>query len=256
LFGLGTTATGFAGASNGGGHHDVYPMVEEWSPQQKLIHEKESLGFYITGHPLDKYESRLSRLTSGPISDLRERPVSGEVKAGGVTTAMRLRNTKKGDRYASFQLEDKTGFIEVIVWPDTYKRVMDVLSSDDPILVSGKMDVGEERVQIIANGVIPLEQAAQKLSPSAGLERRRQEASARVHFYLLGGGFTPEELGQLHETLRKYPGSSPVFLHLTQADNSEAIIEPENLRVASGPELLQTIEQLFGSRVTVSPLPS
>ena len=255
LFGLGaTSAPGFAGASNGG-HHDVYPVVEDWSPAQQLVHEKESLGFYITGHPLDKYEGRLSRLTSGSIAELREQPVSGEVRAGGVATAMRLRNTKKGERYASFQLEDKTGFIEVIVWPDTYRRCMEILSSDDPILVSGKMDVGEERVQIIANGVIPLEQASQKLAPPAGPERRKQEASARIHFYLLGGGFTPEGAAGFHETLRKYPGKLPVFLHLAQADNSEAIIEPENegrLR----PELLQTIEQLFGSRVTVSPLPS
>ena len=215
------------------------------------------MGFYITGHPLDKYEGRLARLTSGSIAELRERPVSGEMKAGGVVTAMRLRNTKKGERYASFQLEDKTGFIEVIVWPDTYRRCMEILVLDDPILVSGKMDVGEERAQIIANNVVPLEQASRQLPPSAALERRKKENGQRIHFYVASPDVTSEEFVRLHDTLRRYPGSCAVSLHLKQPDKSETVIElPDDLRVTSNPELLQTVEQLFGSRVTVSPLPS
>jgi DNA polymerase-3 subunit alpha len=258
LFGL--SASGFmsSGAGIGGnGGYDVYPEVEEWSAQQQLAFEKESVGFYITGHPLDKYEGRLSRLTSGSIAELRERPVSGEVKAGGVVTAMRLRNTKKGERYASFQLEDKTGFIEVIVWPDTYRRCMEILVLDDPILVSGKMDVGEERAQIIANNVVPLEQASRQLPPSAAIERRKKENGQRIHFYVASPDVTSEEFVRLHATLRKYPGACAVSLHLKKSDKSETVIElPDDLRVASNPELLETVEQLFGSRVTVSPLPS
>jgi DNA polymerase III subunit alpha len=68
---------------------------------------------------------------------------------------------------------------------------------------------------------------------------------------------TSEEFVRLHATLRKYPGSCAVSLHLKKPDKSETVIElPDDLRVASNPELLQTVEQLFGSRVTVSPLPS
>jgi DNA polymerase III subunit alpha len=251
LAGAGPAAPGSVGA----GHHDVYPEVEEWSAQQLLVYEKESLGFYITGHPLDKYEGRLAKLTSGSIAELKERPVSGEVKAGGVVTAMRLRNTKKGERYASFQLEDKTGFVEVIVWPDTYRRCSEILVSDDPILVSGKMDVGEERVQIIANEVTPLEEASRRLPPST-VERRKKENGDRVHFYLQSAGFTSEELGRLRDTLLKYPGSCAVVLHLTKSDKSETIIEPEHLRIASNSEMLQTVEELFGSRVTISAMQS
>jgi len=228
--------------------------MAEWPQSELLAHEKELLGFYITGHPLDKYEGRLARLTSGSISGLRENPVNGEVKAGGVVTAMRLRNTKKGERYASFQLEDRSGFIEVIVWPDTYRRCMEMLVLDDPILVSGKMDVGEERVQIIANGVVPLEQAAQQLPPAPA---RKKDNGQRIHFYVVSPNVTSEEFVRLHAMLRRYPGTCPVFLHLRKPDQSETVIElPEDLRVASNPELLQTVEQLFGSRVTVSPLPS
>jgi DNA polymerase-3 subunit alpha len=250
LFGL----SGSTSAGAGNGNRELYPEVEDWSAQQQLAFEKESVGFYITGHPLDKYEGRLARLTSGSMSKLRENPVSGEVKAGGVVTAMRLRNTKKGERYASFQLEDRSGFIEVIVWPDTYRRCMETLVLDDPILVSGKMDVGEERVQIIANSVVPLEQAAQQLPPAPA---KKRENGQRIHFYVVSPDVTSEEFMRLHATLRRYPGTCPVFLHLRKPDQSETVIElPEDLRVASNPELLQTVERLFGSRVTVSPLAS
>jgi DNA polymerase III subunit alpha len=244
LFGLGSSN----GSGGLNGFHDVYPDADEWTPQLKLAFEKESLGFYITGHPLDKYEGRLSRMTSGSIAALKERPVSGDMKAGGVVTGMRLKNTKKGDRYASFQLEDKSGFIEVIVWPETYKRCGETLASDDPILVVGKMDVGEERVQIIANDVTPLEEASRQLPPL-----KKRENGGRVHVYLRDPRLTAEDLGALREMLLRYPGKFPVLLHFP--DNNDSVIESD-LRVSSEAEMLQQVAELFGERVTLTPATS
>jgi DNA polymerase-3 subunit alpha len=90
---------------------EAYPPVDEWSQQEALDFEKEALGFYITGHPLDKYDRTLKKISSGTIAALKERGLAGEVRIGGVVSALRLRNTKKGDRYGSFNLEDKTGFV-------------------------------------------------------------------------------------------------------------------------------------------------
>ncbi len=232
---------------------DSYPAVEEWSAQQLLAYEKESLGFYITGHPLDKFEGAMRQLTSGAIANLREKAPNGETKVGGVVTALRLRNTKKGDRYASFQLEDRTGFVEVIVWPDVYRRCMESLVLDDPILVQGKLEVGEERIQLIANNVTPLAQVSQRAvaAPSPVIPGRSEKNGGGLHFYLHGSEVTSRELDQLHETLLRYPGPSAVFLHLLMPAGEETIIElPSHLRVASTPALLQTVEQLFGTRVT------
>ena len=244
------------GGEREGGYGETYPEVEDWSAQQLLIFEKESLGFYITGHPLDKYEGAIKKLPSGTIAKLREKSSNGEVKVGGVVTALRLRNTKKGERYASFQLEDRTGFIEVIVWPDLYRRCMETLVLDDPILVQGRLEVGEERVQIIANDVTPLAQVshqAQKI-PSPGVQSRREENGDGVHFYLRAPEVTSEELGGLHDTLLQYPGPCTVFLHLFMPNRSETIIElPIRLRVTSTPALLEAVERLFGNRITFSP---
>ena len=245
-----------AGAGNGGernGEH--YPQAEEWSAQQQLACEKESLGFYITGHPLDKYEGALKKWTTGAIVDIRERSSGGEVKVGGVVTALRLRNTKKGERYASFQLEDRTGFVEILVWPDVYRRCMETLVLDDPILVHGRLEVGEERVQIIANEVTPMAQASQRAAVPARKQPERDQNGERIHFYVRGEEVTSEELGRLHETLLRYPGPCTVFLHLALPDKGETVIElPVHLKVARTRELLETVESLFGNRI--SPLRS
>src|SRR4029453_8912008 len=138
----------------------VYPEVEEWAVQQSLAFEKEALGFYITGPPLDKYDRVIKKITGGTIAELKEKAATGDVKITGVVSALKLRNTKKGDRYGSFNLEDKTGFIEVIAWPDTYKKCFALLGADDPIYVKGRLEVGEDRIQVIANEVDALAQAA------------------------------------------------------------------------------------------------
>ncbi|HWP57260.1 MAG TPA: DNA polymerase III subunit alpha [Candidatus Acidoferrales bacterium] len=243
------------GAGNGERpRKENYPAVEEWSAQQRLAYEKEALGFYITGHPLDKHEPVLKKYTSGSIAQLKEKPFSGDVKMGGVVTALRLKNTKKGDRYASFQLEDKTGFIEVIVWPDVYRNVSETLVLDDPILVQGKLEIGEERAQIIAADIKPLQQlgrkGAERRAP-AGRESEKQEQS--VHFYLRVPQVEPQELERLRDTLLQFPGSLSVFLHLLAAEGETVIELPEGLKVAAGPGLLEEMEKLFGSRISLTP---
>ena len=171
---LGTPAKG---ASKPG---DVYPQVTEWTSQETLAFEKEALGFYITGHPLDKFDRVLNRITSGTISVLKEKAQPGEIKMGGVVSALKLRNTKKGDRYANFNLEDKTGFIEVITWPDTYKRSAELLGADDPIFVKGRLEVGEERMQVIANEVVLLAEAAKNQKNGQPMANRTATAKKSI----------------------------------------------------------------------------
>jgi len=246
------------GDGNGGVRRaEVSPEVEEWSAQQLLVFEKESLGFYITGHPLDKHEALLKKLASGTVAALRERTSNGEVKVGGVVTALRLRNTKKGERYASFQLEDRTGFVEVIVWPDLYRRCMETLVLDDPILVQGRLEVGEERVQIIANGVTPLAQlsAPKRPAPQPAPPSEKRAESGEIHFDIRAPEVTSQELSQLHDMLLEHAGACTVFLHLTMADRSETVVElPQRFKVSPSQELFQALEQVFGKRITSIPL--
>jgi DNA polymerase III subunit alpha len=237
-----------ARAQRGNKSGAVYPQVTEWSAQESLAFEKEALGFYITGHPLDKYERVIKKITSGAIAAIKEKAAPGEVKLGGVVSALKLRNTKKGDRYGTFNLEDKTGFLEIIAWPDIYQKSAELLASDDPIFVKGRLEAGEERIQVIANEINPLAAAAAKGRANGnGHERRDDE---KLHLHARESEISRDELVRLRDMLLEYPGPCTVFLHLHTASRGETVIElPSQVRVAASPELEESVAKFFGARI-------
>ena len=252
---FGMLGTPSKGAKNAG---DVYPQVVEWSSQEMLAFEKEALGFYITGHPLDKYDRALKKIVNGTIAALKEKSTSGEVRLGGVVSALKLRNTKKGERYGNFNLEDKTGFIEVIAWPDTYKKCAMLLGADDPIFVKGRLEVGEDRMQVIANEVVPLAEAVKNHKNGYADGNGKSNGNGeKVHLYVRETEVSADELVRLRDTLLDYPGRSTVLLHMLAAGQGETVIElPDQVRIASTPELEATVERLFGARVSFRSLQS
>jgi DNA polymerase-3 subunit alpha len=135
------------------------PESTPWGEGERLAFEKESLGFFITGHPLERYQQELTQwatATTGRLAELAER----EVTVGGIIAALRLIKTKKGDRMASFVLEDLEGGAECLVFPETYKKVAGRLAEDQVVLVKGKSEVVEEaKCRLLVSEVLPLEQA-------------------------------------------------------------------------------------------------
>jgi DNA polymerase-3 subunit alpha len=234
--------------------NDIYPAATEWSAQESLAFEKEALGFYITGHPLDKYEKIIKKVTSGAIAALKERAQPGEVRLGGVVSALKLRNTKKGDRYGTFNLEDKSGFFEVIAWPDVYKKCGELLAVDDPIFVKGRLEAGDERMQVIANEIIALADAPSK-GGANGNGHSIDGREEKLHLHARESEISPEELVRLRDMLLEYPGPCTVFLHLYAESRSETVIElPSQVRVAVTPELAQSVEKHFGARISINTL--
>ncbi len=211
---------------------DIYPQVDEWSTHESLAFEKEALGFYITGHPLDKYDNVIKKISSRTIAELKEKASAGDVKIGGVISSLKLKNTKKGDRYGSFNLEDKSGFVEVVAWPDVYRTAVELLNSDDPIFVKGRMEVGEDRIQVFANEITPLAQEVSKgrLNGGANGNIKRNGNGDRVHLYVRESEVSSDELVQLRETLLEYPGPCTVVRHLIARGDNETV---SNLEVPS-----------------------
>src|SRR5262249_50188849 len=136
------------------------PKIEEWTDTDKLRNERETLGFFITGHPLDKYIGRLHGVISLSTDSLKNRTHQEKVRLAGVVHSLKLKNNKKGDRYATFTLEDKEGVVEVIVWPEAYGQHEAAIHSDLPVCLRGTLDLDEERCQIIADEVVLLESVA------------------------------------------------------------------------------------------------
>lgn len=125
----------------------------EWISSIKLKNEHEALGFYISGHPLTAYEKYLNEKKVPNIASLAQ---SGSYEAAGVVTGLTLKNTKKGDKYASFTLEDDSGAIEALVWPSVYNKVGKFLGDGEPVLVSGSIENKEERLTLVVDNICSL----------------------------------------------------------------------------------------------------
>src|SRR5262245_3331644 len=221
---------------NGAGHPDL-PQVEEWADIDKLRNERETLGFFITGHPLDKYVGRLHGVVSLTTDMLKNRAHQERVRLAGVIHSLKLKNNKKGDRYATFTFEDKEGVVEVIVWPEAYRQHEIAIHSDQPVCLSGTLDIDEDRCQIIADEVKPLE--------SVATDEVRQ-----VHIQVPSDITTKEDLVALRSVLTQHQGQCRAFLHLLRPDYSETVIAlPHALNVAPTRAMVVAIERLFGSGV-------
>jgi DNA polymerase-3 subunit alpha len=226
--------------SNGknGSTHPTLPQVAEWADVDKLRNERETLGFFITGHPLDKYVGRLHGIVSLTTESLKNRAHQEKVRLAGVIHSLKLKNNKKGDRYATFTFEDKEGVVEVIVWPEAYRKHEAAIHSDQPVCLSGTLDVDEDRCQIIADEVVPLE--------SVATEEVRQ-----VHIQVPADITTKEDLIALRDVLRQHQGNCQAVLHLMRPDYQETVVAlPQTLKVAPTRAMLVAIERLFGSGVT------
>jgi DNA polymerase-3 subunit alpha len=213
------------------------PQVAEWPEQEKLNNEREILGFFITGHPLDRYESRLHGVVSLTTEMIKGRTHQEKVRLAGVVQALKLKNNKKGDRYATFTLEDKDGIVEVIVWPEAYRRYEQSLHADEPICLSGALDVDEDRCQIIADELVPLESVA-------------KDEVSQVHIQVPSDVTTKEDLLALRSVLTQHQGGCRAFLHLLRPDHRETVIAlPKGLRVAPTRAMLSALEGVFGGGV-------
>jgi hypothetical protein len=125
------------------------------------------------------------------------------------------------------------------------------LGADDPIFIKGRLEVGEDRLQIIANEVLSLTEAAK--NQKNGIANGKSNGNGtgeKVHLYVREAEISADELVRLRDILLDYPGHATVFLHMLTSVTGETVIElPEQVRIASSPELEQTVEKLFGQRV-------
>ncbi len=212
--------------------------LPEWPINKRLSYEKEALGFYISGHPLEKYRREIKKLGLANTDDLRAQTKPGKVKTGGVVTSLKLKNTKKGDRYATFVLEDWLGTMETIVWPDTYSKISSLLVGEDPVVVTGRLDVTEERRVLIAESLESLLTIRDRSATVALMELKGNECGE-------------EALKKLQDLTKKYPGACPVKIRVDEVPYPLQLKDSQNspICVAASEVLCEQVEQLFGRPV-------
>jgi DNA polymerase-3 subunit alpha len=214
---------------------EKYPEIDEFPEDQLIAFEKETIGFYISRHPLSRYQEVIRRHTREDTSTLSQLPNGLEVKICGLVSGLKEIQTKKGDRMAFLNLEDMKGFVEVILFPEIFKGALPYLRGGDPILVRGTLDLSEEHVKIKGLEVQPLSE-----SPSSFPKTLR----LRIPLSSL----TPSRLTDLKEIIVNHKGFYRVLLDLTNGKEQETVIALSDRYAVDPSEHFQDrIKHLFPS---------
>lgn len=132
------------------------PDVPEADSKEKLAWEKDLLGLYLAEHPLQKYGDSLTALGALQVAEITEDLAGQKVSVGGLLTSLRPLVTRKGDSMIAAALEDLTGTIELVAFPRVYEKTKEIWEQDRAVLVAGKLDLRDERLQVIVDSISPL----------------------------------------------------------------------------------------------------
>lgn len=208
------------------------PDVPEPTPRERLEMEKETLGLYLSGHPVDDYVHRLLRFTNCVIADLSFwKAPDSLVSVGGMITERREALTKKGDPMGVLILEDPDAKVEVVCFPRNWAEMRGIFSVGDVVVVTGRVQERGDTV-LLAEKIIPLEVVERDQVP-------------QVRLRVDGRGISSEVVREVLRELKNFPGKSPVLLEV-QDGSTMALLRLRDLRVQKGvlsPEKLKDLSQ-------------
>ena len=249
LFGLGEDS---GDSMESGLNHVSLPEAPPWTEAEQLAFEKETLGLYWSGHPIDRYTGELKEFGARSTAELAEQPPTGsrsdawgpggpkpiepDTSIGGIIAACRQLKTRKGDRMAVFTLEDAQGGVEVIAFPEAYQRAAGLVESGMMVLVRGKLERDEETVRVIASEIVPIDTVRERLAREVAI--RLTMPTDRGVFEALGEIFSRHR-GDRRVSFELELAADPRRLRV-KADLSSQI------RVRPSPALVLEVEQLVG----------
>jgi len=218
-------------AAAGERHHATIPE-DEYEKAELLRLEKESLGLYVSEHPLSAIRDQLRRKTDGTISDLERRREGEIVLVGGIVAGQRTMTTKKGEPMAFVQLEDVTGSVEVVVFNSTYAHARDLLVSDAVLIVKGRVDHKQQgETKLVALEVAPFEATPE-----------RREVRLKVDARAARAGVIRELAG----VVKDFPGEAPVYVDLVTSVGPKLLELGPEYRVDPQPDFFAEVRHLLG----------
>ena len=214
-----------------------YPDVGEYDDAQKLALEKEVLGIYVSGHPLQKYMDSLETQTTAKSTDFEPDEESGRAVVrdgqhyvvGGLVSNVTAKLTKNNQNMAFITLEDLYGTVEIIVFPTIYQNVKPYLVEDQGIYVKGRASVSEESGKLIAERIVPIDQIPKEVWIQ----------TADI------GEFT-EKQQKLYEVIRKYPGNDEIVIFSKKEKAIKRLPAYENISAKN--DVFFDLKSLFGEK--------
>jgi DNA polymerase-3 subunit alpha len=241
LFGL------FNEAPAAGRDADELPRTADWEEGERLANEKEVLGFFVSGHPLDKYAEKLRNLT-GVISTaeaLERKPPekrwgaqadpADEIQVAGMILGLRVQKSKRDQKlYAQASLEDATGKIDLICFSRDYEKLQGQLKMEAPVLVRGVL-MGDEdaAAKIAVSSIVSLDEVQVKLPSGVRIRINLDRA-------------TEEMFAGLKSAADASPGPGKVMMHLEKRGEYAVILEPDGMSVAADRGWVERVEEMVG----------
>ncbi len=211
------------------------PDIEEWDTNDLLALEKETLGFYITGHPLEKYRKILSTYANYTSTTIHEAPDKMAVRVGGTIRPLKILKTKNGDLMAFVALDDIQGSVEVVVFPEPYAEFHQLISDEAFVIIQGQVQKKENSVKILADRIVPMEMA-------------EKEWTSSILINLHTHGVGEDVLEKLKTIVDRYPGECPVYLTVYIQGGATVVIQlSEADRLEPAPGLFKDVAALLGA---------
>ncbi len=206
--------------------------IKNWTTKQRLAREKEALGFYVSGHPLDRYEFEIKKLAITTY-DLREqkRNEGDSVSLAGIILSNTVRLSKKNERFSIIKLEDLRGSIEIPIYAKLYEEVKELLEEDEPVRITGRVNFRDDEVRLVADKVQLISQL-------------REEFCKCVTIDILEEQLTPQSLNTFRELLLTSPGKASIHVQIhTAGESTVKIALPENIAIV--PKLVDGLGEIF-----------
>jgi DNA polymerase III subunit alpha len=209
------------------------PEADDWSEEQQLAGEYSVLGFYISGHPLDKYAGRLKDLNAAELATMESRKNNEDLVVAGIIVQIRPMRSRRGARWAILTLQDRTGVVEALVFPEAFAKLEGILKSNTPLLVKGRVAVEDAGTRLIVADARLLDQLADR-PPS--LLRVRMDLST----------VNTGALDRLKELFISRPGRCRVSFELIKDDGSAATLDAGSAVLADR-ELVERVREICGT---------
>jgi DNA polymerase III subunit alpha len=207
-----------------------------WSEEERLASEYAMLGFYVSGHPLAKYGSRLQELKTVSLGEVEEQRNGKEITVAAlIVPPVRPMRSRKGARWAIYTLQDMTGVQEMLAFPESFAKLESILKPGSPLLLKVRVQVEEAGTRLSLQEARRLEDIPE---PKAA-----REFKVRLETLALSEAI----LDQLEALLANFPGASPVVFELHSPDGSVASLQSQQ-RVAPGPELVESLRRICGEQ--------
>jgi DNA polymerase-3 subunit alpha len=212
-------------------HHPTLPTIAD-DKAERLRWEKETLGLYVSEHPLEGIRDQLRRKTDCGLAEVERRRDGEVVTVGGIVGAIKPLTTKKGEPMVFMRLDDVTGSAEVVVFNSVYAAARDLIEADRVLVVKGRVDHKQEgETKLLAIEVSPFEAIPE-----------RREVRLRVDAQLARAGV----VGELAAVIRDFPGESPVYVELNTSLGPRRLELGPSYRVAPSPDFFAEVKHLLG----------